>query len=460
MERSDKLQFIQLLAVNGRRVKANTWKNKDGTPNIKNHKIYAEYLGEILGYKEKEDWYQITIQQIKRNYGGGLLYHYNDSPIKLVKAVFTDYEWLDWKFTNTPRGFWSDKQKQKSYMNWLGNELEYRKEEDWYQITKEQIASNYGGGLLFNYNHSPIKLVKAVFTDYEWLDWKFSSTPQGFWNDKKNHKGFMNWLGNELEYRKEEDWYKITYQKIVDNYGSTLLHHYNHSPIKLVKAVFPDYKWLDWKFTSTPQGFWNDKKNHKGFMNWLENELGYTKMEDWYQITIQQIAKNYGNGLLDRYNGNLTKLIMETYPEYSWDKSKFKKNYSQQQIEFLNYMLVSIPDIRHVLNNDDGEFYIPGSKELIGKGLGYHADGYSEKENTVFEFLGDFWHGNPTKYNPKDINPVTKTTYGSLYDKEKEREQFCIQKGYKYYSIWESDWVKGKWAVIKLQTIFKNKRKF
>jgi len=71
----------------------------------------------------------------------------------------------------------------------------------------------------------------------------------------------------------------------------------------------------------------------------------------------------------------------------------------------------------------------------------YKVDGYDPKTNTVYEFNGDFWHGNPKKYNKDDINPISKKTFGELYEKTLERENNIRKLGYNFISIWESDFL-------------------
>ena len=44
------------------------------------------------------------------------------------------------------------------------------------------------------------------------------------------------------------------------------------------------------------------KDNHKKYADWLGKELGYTKMEHWYNIKWDLINNNYGGGLLYYYN--------------------------------------------------------------------------------------------------------------------------------------------------------------
>lgn len=72
-------------------------------------------------------------------------------------------------------------------------------------------------------------------------------------------------------------------------------------------------------------------------------------------------------------------------------------------------------------------------------GRRFLVDAYDPEINTIYEFNGDFWHGNPKLYNANDINPATKTTFGELYNKTIEKEQFLIKNGYNIISIWESD---------------------
>lgn len=73
-------------------------------------------------------------------------------------------------------------------------------------------------------------------------------------------------------------------------------------------------------------------------------------------------------------------------------------------------------------------------------GLGnLHVDGYDPKTNTVYEFYGDYWHGNPNVYDENEMNTTVKKTFGELYRKTLEREEL-IKKNYKLITIWEKDY--------------------
>jgi hypothetical protein len=71
--------------------------------------------------------------------------------------------------------------------------------------------------------------------------------------------------------------------------------------------------------------------------------------------------------------------------------------------------------------------------------LNYTVDGYDPNTNTVYEFHGDYWHGNPNKFNQNVINKTTKTTFGELYEKTLQKEQHLKTAGYNLIIIWDSE---------------------
>ena len=204
----------------------------------------------------------------------------------------------------------------------------------------------------------------------------------------------------------------------------------------------------------TIKGVWGSQKypnieNHKKYVEYLGKIKGYTNLKDWYNIGIIDFEENYGSQLLGRYyDWRYFKLLKTVYPDYNWNKSKFKKiGYSYGQVQWLEFIKVSTPDIRHILNHDDGEYRIPKSK--------YKADGFSHKESCIYEYNGDYYHGNIAIYNPDEMNLVCKKTFGELYQNTQIKQNRCKELGYNYYSIWESDWIRGKASLIKLQRMYR-----
>jgi hypothetical protein len=120
--------------------------------------------------------------------------------------------------------------------------------------------------------------------------------------------------------------------------------------------------------------------------------------------------------------------------------------YSKCQIKWLNF-ISSYNQIQIQHAENEGEYIIPSTK--------YSADGYCQQTNTIYEFHGDFWHGNPKKFNPTDMNTIINKTYGELYEKTIKREQEIRDMGFNLVIMWESDWNKIIKSVRTIQKIFR-----
>ena len=106
-----------------------------------------------------------------------------------------------------------------------------------------------------------------------------------------------------------------------------------------------------------------------------------------------------------------------------------KAGYSKAQIEWLDEIMRREGiHIHHAVNG--GEFYIEG----IGK-----VDGYCSETNTVYEYHGDYWHGNPKVYYGEAINKSYKITFGELYKRTLVRDNKIRDLGYNLVVQWETE---------------------
>jgi len=122
------------------------------------------------------------------------------------------------------------------------------------------------------------------------------------------------------------------------------------------------------------------------------------------------------------------------------------RKYSKTQIKWLNFISIYYNiNIQHAKN--EKEFLIPNTR--------YKADGYCKETNTIYEFHGDYWHGNPKIFKENELNKTTKCTFGDLYEKTIKREKEIKDMGYNLVVIWESGWNKINKSIILLQRKFK-----
>ena len=218
-------------------------------------------------------------------------------------------------------GTWNTFNNRVLYLKWLMVRNGWTEPKDLYNITSNIILENYGRGLLAKYDGSPYKLVcelgREVFPEHEFLPFKFiGQTPKNWWSKIDNRLYWFKWLMQENNLEKPEDLYNITADIILKNYGSGILgHYYNGSPYDMVcelgRKIFPEHEFWAFKFDFTQIGWWDDPKNQLLWFKWFMQENNLEKPEDLYNITSNIILKNYGSGLLAKYDGSPYKLVRE-----------------------------------------------------------------------------------------------------------------------------------------------------
>lgn len=113
-------------------------------------------------------------------------------------------------------------------------------------------------------------------------------------------------------------------------------------------------------------------------------------------------------------------------PREHWDQSGCQKcaNFATSQAEKKWLEDLNVPEIQ---------------KSIRIEGKLYKFDGYNPTTNTVYEFFGDFWHGNPDVYPPEDINPRNKRPFGELYQESLDRVALFEKHGYTVIVKWETE---------------------
>lgn len=206
-----------------------------------NHTMFFDWLGIQLGYKSMDDWYNLTQEDIYRHGGAGLLNgYYKNSPSKALLGAYPEHNWIPWKFSATQQGFWKKEENHKKFFDWLGNQLEHKNMDDWYNITLEDIYKHGGYGLLSAYyNNSPSKALLAVYPEHNWMLWRFSSVPYGFWSklSVEKKKEMAEWLGKKLWIRELDDWYRVSTSELQKEFGN------KKNLADMLVEVYPEHNW-------------------------------------------------------------------------------------------------------------------------------------------------------------------------------------------------------------------------
>lgn len=159
-----------------------------------------------------------------------------------------------------------------------------------------------------------------------------------------------------------------------------------------------------------------------------------------YSKTVYELAKS------------LVTIICKTHGEFQLEASSHLSgrgcplcrpvNYSKASLQWLRYIEFSSGQyIQHAENG--GEYQIPGTRLRV--------DGYCKNTNTVYEFHGDYWHGNPVLFNGNILNRTCGVNMGDLYRDTLSKRKLIQEKGFRYVEIWENDWKNAIKCVKKIQ---------
>ncbi len=100
-------------------------------------------------------------------------------------------------------------------------------------------------------------------------------------------------------------------------------------------------------------------------------------------------------------------------------------------IAWMDHLMLRKPELKIKHARNGGQHLIPQ--------LHYLADGYDEKTNTIYEYLEDYWNGNPGIFNAESMNRHAGMTFKELREMTIQRRSHLIKLGYNIMSIWECD---------------------
>lgn len=194
------------------------------------------------------------------------------------------------------------------------------------------------------------------------------------------------------------------------------------------------------EFKQTPR----DHLQKKGCIKCKFKLIGNLKRKE-IEFFIEQSAKIHNNKYdytLVKYINNKTdidiicpkhgafKQIPQHHVKGVGCKACANRNISKLETKWL--------DSLNILNENRNIYIIINSKK-------YNVDGFDPATNTIYEFYGDYWHGNPNvkRFLEIKINKVNGVEFKTLYQNTLNREEELIKAGYKIVSIWESDFKNG-----------------
>lgn len=185
------------------------------------------------------------------------------------------------------------------------------------------------------------------------------------------------------------------------------------------------------EFTQLPFGHLAGQRCRKCYNDTQGGELADILLEfkkvhgDRYDYSkIEYIRKTEKVVMVCRKHGNFKQSPAKHITGQGCPKCVINKPVSKSEIAFLDYLKIR-----------------PENRQYTISPTNYQVDGVCPETKTIYEFLGDYWHGNPKIHSSEiKIRGRTNRTCGDAHKETFGRFDELKSLGYNIKYIWESEW--------------------
>lgn len=175
---------------------------------------FLDSLSKKLKFSSWTDWYKISAEDLYAHGGRSLLKMYSGSPSKLVMSVYPQHSWNLFRFTSAPKNFWADKKNRLDFIETLGKDMNIKRYQDWYRVTKADIFRSGGKSLVENYfSGSSYKLIMTILPNNPWQPFLFRT--KSFEWTREHAQSFLSALALHQHIESIQAWRTISPMQII-----------------------------------------------------------------------------------------------------------------------------------------------------------------------------------------------------------------------------------------------------
>ena len=208
------------------------------------------------------------------------------------------------------------KETSRQFLDQMALDLGHTSLDDWYAVSPQSVSSA-GGSRLLRLYPSFFAMLEDLYPEKTWDVFRRGQVPRHYWKNPQNVQKWFETLKASLNVEKAQDWNNIPEKSIRQFPGgaSVLAHHGGKA--NFLASLYPDEMWCIDERLKVPHHYWESHENRRQFMEKLGRRLGITTLEDWRDVTHQQLQKNGAGSLLGRYESFFA-LLKSVYPEHDW----------------------------------------------------------------------------------------------------------------------------------------------
>jgi len=159
----------------------------------------------------------------------------------------------------------------------------------------------------------------------------------------------------------------------------------------MLKKVYPQYKWLPWKFKALPKITYRDQAVVREALEYIEAKCEITKPEDWYRISRAQLLELGVESIISQ-NGGLYEVLKVSRPNFAWAEENFILIRSSGLKTLGIYLRKLWPQLEivhnHVLFDQSSvSYFIPSLKLALDFQSSREYLSMAKKENSLLQVI-------------------------------------------------------------------------
>lgn len=214
---------------------------------------------------------------------------------------------------NTKRRRWDTYERRREFLLEVGRRLG-AEGPGWARVRTAQVRALGGGGLLRRYNGSLAAAVRELLPEQECQGLLAPRKPHGYWRETGRARAFLEQLAEEKGVRCAADWASITTEDVRKAGGSALLRQYSYSLSALLVNELPELRSAEALLRPRRRWHrWECPEERRKFLEDLAARRGLRTPADWRRVTVEEVRREGGAGLLAA-SGGLAQALQEAFP--------------------------------------------------------------------------------------------------------------------------------------------------
>jgi len=190
--------------------------------------------------------------------------------VSCVSSAFPEHVFFRFLFPHPlPPHFWRCLKNQRLCLEWFEGEHGILELTDWYGISPSQITASPAKQLFTKIYHSSLfLLLSTIYVDHEWEFWRMKKTSSYVWKRRTQQRRYLDFLFRTLRSPIPLQFYSLSKKQILDHCGKGFLSFAFSTSSDAIISLYPELRFLRWKFDPIPALFWKYLSTIQKFISW------------------------------------------------------------------------------------------------------------------------------------------------------------------------------------------------